>query len=86
MNIDEFYRVMCTSRIDPGLKMPRRPSPYGDVFMACCDIIDEGDGRQGIETAFRNIDDNGTGKISFKKLKRIAQELGEPGCRAMGLD
>lgn len=39
-------------------------------------MIDE-DGRNEILRAFRLFDDDKTGKISFKNLKRVAIELGE---------
>ena len=35
------------------------------------------DNREGIERLFMKFDDDETGKISFKNIKRMAQELGE---------
>lgn len=56
---------------------PRGVPSSSDVFLSICRRFDSGDGREGIETAFMQVDDDRTGKISFRNLKDIAQQLGE---------
>ncbi|OBA24449.1 EF-hand [Metschnikowia bicuspidata var. bicuspidata NRRL YB-4993] len=50
---------------------------YENFFHAVGERIINRDPMEEIRRAFKLFDDDGTGKISFRNLKRVAKELGE---------
>merc|ERR1711975_173978 len=50
---------------------------FDEFMMMMTAKMGEKDSREEIIKAFRLFDDDETGRISFKNLKRVAQELGE---------
>merc|ERR1712166_543760 len=50
---------------------------FDEFMMMMTAKMSEKDSREEICKAFRLFDDDTTGKISFKNLKRVAKELGE---------
>ena len=49
----------------------------GGVFDGLVELQSEKDSKEEILKAFKLFDDDETGKISFRNLKRVAKELGE---------
>uniref|UniRef100_A0A8D0CG98 Calglandulin n=1 Tax=Salvator merianae TaxID=96440 RepID=A0A8D0CG98_SALMN len=50
---------------------------FEDFLTMMSQKMSEKDSQEEILKAFRLFDDDGTGKISFKNLKRVSKELGE---------
>ncbi|AMD21162.1 HEL118Wp [Eremothecium sinecaudum] len=55
----------------------RRQISYDDFYLVVGDMILQRDPLDEIKRAFRLFDDDHTGKISIKNLKRVVKELGE---------
>lgn len=55
----------------------RRLIQYDDFYLVVGEKILQRDPLEEIKRAFRLFDDDNTGKISLKNLKRVAHELGE---------
>lgn len=55
----------------------RRLVQYEDFFVIAGEMMINRDPLEEIRRAFRLFDDDNTGKISFKNLRRVAKELGE---------
>merc|ERR1712080_646856 len=50
---------------------------FGEFFQMMTGKMGEKDSREDIEKVFKLFDDDGTTKISFRNLARVAEELGE---------
>merc|ERR1712166_1620731 len=50
---------------------------FGEFLEMMTGKMGEKDSREDIEKVFKLFDDDTTGKISLRNLKRVAQELGE---------
>ncbi|VEU23869.1 DEKNAAC104880 [Brettanomyces naardenensis] len=55
----------------------RKQISYDDFYRFVANKIVERDPVEEIKRAFKLFDDDGTGKISLKNLRRVAKELGE---------
>ncbi|XP_074095948.1 uncharacterized protein LOC141525375 [Cotesia typhae] len=63
-----------TSKVDPDNE---GVISYEDFLHLVAEKMSEKDDTQEVMRAFKLFDDDGTGKITFKNLKRVAKELGE---------
>jgi centrin-3 len=69
IDFDDYNKVGA-SRASTSVRLSRYPRPVTERILAR-DPLDE------VRRAFRLFDDDGTGKISLRNLRRVAKELGE---------
>uniref|UniRef100_A0A183TLL2 Centrin-2 n=1 Tax=Schistocephalus solidus TaxID=70667 RepID=A0A183TLL2_SCHSO len=72
---EEIKRLI--SEYDPEAKDSIGQLAYADFLRMMSVKMQDKDAREEVLKAFHLFDDDETGKISFKNLKRVAKELGE---------
>ncbi|KAJ1606699.1 putative centrin [Cryptosporidium canis] len=68
---DELRKIVSSAELNNGMVS------YSEFYDLVETKILQRDPREEIIKAFKLFDDDGTGKITFKNLKRVAKELGE---------
>lgn len=71
------FRFVLVSTIEPELTNPPHTTQTSQFLEMMTAKMGEKDSKEEILKAFRLFDDDDTGKITFRNLKRVAKELGE---------
>mmetsp|Transcript_10369 Transcript_10369/g.11904 ORF Transcript_10369/g.11904 Transcript_10369/m.11904 type:complete len:154 (+) Transcript_10369:265-726(+) len=71
---DEIKEMLAKAKID---KRPNQAVTFDEFLQIVSEKMLEKDPADDMKKAFKLFDDDGTGKITFENIKRVAAELGE---------